>query len=65
MTNFDSLSDIFYLGFYHPKFNYDGDYYEDNEYFNEYSQTILNLKNSDYDAIIFFTKEFPTLANQG
>ncbi|MDJ0507908.1 MAG: hypothetical protein QNJ64_01435 [Crocosphaera sp.] len=54
MEKFNSLPNVFPLGFYHPKSNYDGDYYEDNEYFNEYSQKILNLKNSDYEAIIFF-----------
>ena len=57
MTNFDSLPNIFPLGFYHPKFNYYENYYEDNEDFNEYSQKILDLKNSNYEAIKFFCKE--------
>ncbi len=54
MEKFNSLPNIFYLGFYHPRYNY---YEEDNEYFNEYSQEILDLKNSDHEAIRFFTKE--------
>lgn len=57
MTNFDSLPNIFPLGFYHPKFNYYENYYEDNEDFNEYSQKILDLKNSNYEDIKFFCKE--------
>lgn len=57
MEKFNSLPNIFYLGFYHPLYNYYEDCYEDNEYFNEYSQKILELKNSVHEAIRFFTKE--------
>jgi hypothetical protein len=49
---FDDLPDLFYLGFYRP--------YDDgnNEYFNEYSNTIVELKKRKYHATNFFLKEF-------
>ncbi|NES81883.1 MAG: hypothetical protein F6K10_11025 [Moorea sp. SIO2B7] len=49
MKSFDDLPDLFYLGFYHPKYN---------DYFNEYGNRILDLKNQDYHAINFFLQEF-------
>ena len=49
MKIFDDLPDLFYLGFYCPK---------DNENFNEYSHTILELKDKKEGAINFFLKEF-------
>ncbi|WP_414550555.1 phosphoribosyltransferase [Anabaena sp. CCY 0017] len=48
MRFFDSLPDLFYLGFYRPK---------DSGYFNEYSNTILELKRQKEDSINFFIKE--------
>ncbi|MEA5514759.1 phosphoribosyltransferase family protein [Nodularia sp. UHCC 0506] len=48
MRFFDSLPDLFYLGFYCPT---------DSGYFNEYSNTILELKDQKEDSIIFFLKE--------
>jgi hypothetical protein len=47
MKLFNDLLDLFYLGFYHPK---------NNGYFNEYSHTILELKNKKHNAINFFFK---------
>jgi hypothetical protein len=49
MKLFNDLPDLFYLGFYCPK---------NNGYFNEYSHTILELKNKKHDAINFFFQEF-------
>lgn len=49
MKLFDDLPDLFYFGFYCPKHN---------ENFNEYSQTILELKDEKENAINFFLKEF-------
>ncbi|MGK7878530.1 MAG: ComF family protein [Crocosphaera sp.] len=57
MENFDSLPKIFNLGFYCPLYNYEGDDRYFNEDFNKYSHKILDLKNSNYEAIKFFTKE--------
>ncbi|MBD2485094.1 ComF family protein [Planktothrix sp. FACHB-1365] len=57
MKTFNDLPDVFYLGFYHPRYIYYENCYEDNEYFNEYSHTILELKDGKYDAINFFLKE--------
>ncbi len=57
MEKFNSLPNIFYLGFYHPKYNYYEGYKENNEYFNEYSQKILDLKDRNYEAIECFTQE--------
>ncbi len=57
MKIFNDLPDVFYLGFYHPRYIYYENYYEDNKYFNEYSHTILELKDRKYDAINFFIKE--------
>ncbi|GAX38096.1 phosphoribosyltransferase [Nodularia sp. NIES-3585] len=48
MRFFDSLPNLFYLGFYCPK---------DSGYFNEYSNTILELKDQKEDSINFFLKE--------
>lgn len=55
MKIFNDLPDVFYLGFYHPRSIYHENCY--NEYFNEYSHTILELKDGKYDAINFFLKE--------
>jgi hypoxanthine phosphoribosyltransferase len=51
MKMFNNLPDLFYLGFYHP-------HPQDNKYFNEYSSTILELKNRKDRAINFFLQEF-------
>ncbi len=58
MKLFNNLSDLFYLSFYHPQYNYYEDCYEDNEEFDEYSNTILELKNKEEYVINFFLKEF-------
>lgn len=56
MKLFDDLPDLFYLGFYCPK---------DDENFNEYSHTILELKDKKDRAINFFLQEFKNiLTNQ-
>jgi Phosphoribosyl transferase domain len=54
MNKFKDLPALFHVGFYHPKYNYYEDTYEDNYYFNEFSQRILDLKNGDFNAIIYF-----------
>jgi predicted amidophosphoribosyltransferase len=54
MNKFKDFPALFYVGFYHPKYNYYEDTYEDNHYFNEFSQYILDLKNGDLNAIIYF-----------
>ena len=51
MKMFNDLPDLFYLGFYHP-------HPQDNEYFNEYSSIILELKNRKDRATNFFLQEF-------
>ncbi|WP_353932964.1 phosphoribosyltransferase family protein [Okeanomitos corallinicola TIOX110] len=63
MTIFNKLPDLFYLGFYHPQYNYYEDCYEDNEHFNEYSHTILELKNRKHYAINFFLQKFKLFLN--
>jgi hypoxanthine phosphoribosyltransferase len=63
MTIFNDLPDLFYLGFYHPQYIYYEDCYEDNEYFNEYSNTILQLKKKEDHAINFFLQEFKRFLN--
>ncbi|WP_310486386.1 phosphoribosyltransferase family protein [Chamaesiphon sp. VAR_69_metabat_338] len=54
MSKFKDFPALFHIGFYHPKYNHYKDVYEDNCYFNEFSQYILNLKNGDINAIIYF-----------
>ncbi|MGK7933777.1 MAG: ComF family protein [Microcystaceae cyanobacterium] len=54
MKNFNDLPDTFFLGSYHPKYNYYDDYYEDNWWFNEFSNNILDLKDRNSLAIYFF-----------
>ncbi|MTJ13830.1 phosphoribosyltransferase [Anabaena sp. UHCC 0187] len=48
MKLFDNLPNLFYLGFYCP---------QSSDYFNKYSNTILELKNKKEDSINFFLKE--------
>lgn len=54
MSKFKNFPALFHVGFYHPKYNYYEDTYEYNYYFNEFSQCILDLKNGDVNAIIYF-----------
>jgi hypoxanthine phosphoribosyltransferase len=61
MTKFKDLPKIFFLGFYHPIYNYYDDCYEDNEWFNEFSANILNLKNKHSSAIDFFLEKLKAL----
>jgi hypoxanthine phosphoribosyltransferase len=49
MDIFNDFPEIFYLGFYHPLYS---DFEE-----NEYSETILNLKKRDSEAIDFFLNQ--------
>ncbi len=61
MVLFDNLPDMFYLGFYHPQYIYHEEYFDENCNFNEYSQTILELKNQDSDAIEYFLEQIGNL----
>uniref|UniRef100_UPI00286EA971 hypothetical protein n=1 Tax=Chamaesiphon sp. VAR_69_metabat_338 TaxID=2964704 RepID=UPI00286EA971 len=54
MNKFDTLPALYYLGFYHPKFNYYEGFYNDNCNFNEFSNRILTLKDRDYLTIHYF-----------
>lgn len=63
MANFKDLPETFSLGFYHPIYNYYDDFYEDNEWFNEFSANILNLKNQNSSAIDFFLDKLKYLIN--
>ena len=49
MKLYDDLPDLFYLGFYSPK---------DDENFNEYSHSILELKDKKARAINSFLQKF-------
>jgi hypothetical protein len=54
MNKFDKLPALYYLGFYHPKFDYYEDCFYDNCNFNEFSHRILRLKDRDYTATHYF-----------
>jgi hypoxanthine phosphoribosyltransferase len=54
MNKFDKLPALYYLGFYHPKFDYYEDCYYDNCNFNEFSHRILTLKSRGYAEIYYF-----------
>jgi hypoxanthine phosphoribosyltransferase len=51
---FKNFPRLFYLGFYHPKFEqYQGEKYENN-YFNDFSDDILRLKDREWESIEYF-----------
>jgi hypoxanthine phosphoribosyltransferase len=51
---FKDFPHLFYLGFYHPKFErYEGEKYENN-YFNDFSDNILRLKERNWESIEYF-----------
>lgn len=54
MNKFDKLPTFYYLGFYHPKFDYCKDVRYENHNFNEFSQLILDLKDREFEAILYF-----------
>lgn len=54
MNKFDKLPALYYLGFYHPQFDYYENCYYDNCDFNEFSHRILRLKNKDCTEIYYF-----------
>jgi len=54
MNKFDKLPQLYSLGFYHPKYSYDKNGSIENDYFNEFSDRILAVKNWDYTAILYF-----------
>jgi Phosphoribosyl transferase domain len=54
VNKFGKLPALYYLGFYHPKFDYYENCYYDNCNFNEFSHRILRLKDRDCSAVYYF-----------
>ena len=54
MNKFDELPQLYSLGFYHPKYIYDKNGSIENDYFNEFSDRILAVKNRDYTETLYF-----------
>lgn len=54
MNKFKNFPQLFYLGFYHPRYDYFENIREDNCYFNEFSNNILELKKRNRIAINYF-----------